>query len=57
MTCKASGTTVGVLEAEGLTNLTFGVLGIVTSSNSEIIIIAAMGMSMGIVPKKIRLVG
>ena len=46
-----------MLEAEGLTNLTFRVLGVVTSSEYEVIITVVTGMSMGIVPKKIRLVG
>jgi len=55
--CKVPGTIVGVLEAEGLTNLTFGVLGGVTSSEWEVIITLTTEMSMGIVSKKICLVG
>jgi len=31
-TCRVLGTIVGVLETEGLMNLTFGVLGVVASS-------------------------
>ena len=31
LTCRLLGTIIGVLEVEGLTNLTFAVLGVVTS--------------------------
>ena len=41
MACKGFGTIVGVLEAEGLTDLTFEVLGVVPSSKWEVIITLA----------------
>ena len=57
VTCKSLGTIVEVLEVEGLTNLTFAVLGIVSSSGYEVIMTSATGISTGIVPIRIRLVG
>ena len=57
VTCKSLGTIVEVLEVEGLTNLTFAVLGTVSSSEYEVIMTSATGISTGIVPIRIRLVG
>ena len=57
VTCKSLDTIVEVLEVEGLTNLTFAVLGIVSSSEYEVIMTSTTGISTGIVPIRIRLVG
>ena len=56
MTYKGLGTTVGMLEVESLTNLTFEVLGVVSCSKYEVIVTSATGISIWIVPIKIRLV-
>jgi len=56
LTCRVLGTIVGVLEVEGLTNLTFAILGVVTSSEQEVIITLTTGISIGIFLMKILLI-